>query len=38
MCPDVVNGEDVWMVECRRGTCFLLEAIQSLRISGEGGR
>ena len=33
MCTDVVDGEDVRMVERRRGTCFLLESLESIRIS-----
>jgi hypothetical protein len=30
---DVVNRKDVRMVQCRRGTCLLLEALQPLAIS-----
>ena len=33
--PDVVNGQDVGMIECRGRPRFLLEAPQPLRVVGE---
>src|SRR4029077_6856672 len=34
-CAQVVDGQNVGMVQCRRGPGLLLEAAQALRIAGE---
>ena len=33
--PDVIYGEDVGMVQSAGGPCFLLKAMEALRIFGE---
>ena len=33
--PDVVDRDDVWMIQSRRGTCLLLEPRQTVAIGGE---
>ena len=38
MSPDVVNGENVWMVKGGGGPSFLFEAIQPVGIGGKVGR
>ena len=36
--PDIVNGEDVRVVERRRGARFLLQPSQAVGTGGDGGR
>ena len=36
MTPDVIDTENVGMIECACGLCFLFEAVKAFNVLGEG--